>query len=131
MSKSSVFFTFAPWSSLPPTNRWMRLSRNGNCDCRRAEISCSERVIPRQFSECSLRDYLDQTSEPMICHPPSGGLQDGTSGSAQVCMPFCDVTDANTIVSFLCPWHLDFVQFPQLFQRNSQSVRAGAFAVKL
>jgi hypothetical protein len=38
---------------------------------------------------------------------------------------------ADTIVSFLCPSHLDFVQFPQLFQRNFQSVRAGAFAVKL
>jgi len=38
---------------------------------------------------------------------------------------------ADTIVSFLCPWHLDFVQFPQLFQRNFQSVRAGAFGVKL
>src|SRR5207248_3000471 len=59
MSKSSVFFTFAPCNSLPPTNRWMRLSRNGNCDCRRAEISCSERVIPGQFSECSLREYCD------------------------------------------------------------------------
>src|SRR5205823_1451010 len=44
MSKSSVFFTFAPCSSLPPTNRWMRLSRCGNCDCRTAEMSCSARV---------------------------------------------------------------------------------------
>ncbi len=41
------------------------------------------------------------------------------------------VISVKSNVSFLCPWQLDFVQFPQLFQRNFQSVRAGAFAVKL
>ncbi len=40
------------------------------------------------------------------------------------------VTSMKGNVFFLCPWRLDLVRFPQLSQRNFQSVRAGAFVVK-
>jgi hypothetical protein len=42
----------------------------------------------------------------------------------------CDLPRKST-ASFLCPWHLDFVQFPQLFQRVQESVGAGILVIKL